>query len=98
MNDTIIEVFKIVGVLVIVFLVWQLTWSGGGVFATAYQSVAHHVNEIYGQSRGTDTRLLPELDGADTLQGSSSSAKNSNSTVSSTNFNKDPGGKTLTLH
>jgi uncharacterized protein (UPF0333 family) len=64
-------VFKIVGVLVIIFIIYQLVWTSkgenGSVFATAYNAVAHNINKVYESSRGVNSELLPEYGDSGTL-------------------------------
>lgn len=56
MNKTVIRVFAVVGVLVIVFIFWQLTFSTGGGLRSAYNAVAEAVNTA------TNSTVMPMFD------------------------------------
>ncbi|MDR0917953.1 MAG: hypothetical protein LBM93_01680 [Oscillospiraceae bacterium] len=47
MKKTILQVFGIIGVLVLAFLIWQLVFNDGGIIKTGYNSVANLVNTQY---------------------------------------------------
>ena len=59
MSNTITKVFLIVGVLVLIFLAWQLVFQYTGIVPNAYNAVATRINTIYASSRGVDSKLMP---------------------------------------
>ena len=88
MNDAIREVFTIVGVLVAVFLLWQVVFTKGGVFNTAYNAVAGAMNQTYQESRGINSEVLPIYEDSKTTYASSNAAKNS---LTASDFDKSLG-------
>ena len=61
MHKTIINVFLIIGVLVIMFIAWQLIFTeNGGVLVTTYNSLANSVNKVWSTSNGgTKDSIMP---------------------------------------
>ena len=68
MKKTIITVFTILGILVVVFIGWQLIFNEGGILRTGYNALAGGINEQYEKVAGDGETLLPlwEDTGADT--------------------------------
>ena len=60
MNGTIKKVFLIIALLVLIFLIWQLFFNDDGILVTAYNSMAHGINEQYQEATGdTSRQILP---------------------------------------
>ena len=78
MNDAIKEAFLIIGVLVFVFLGWQLIFNGGGVVETAYNALARYTNTVYQDSR----------DGASVLTEYNSGTMQDSTTFSKADFDQ----------
>lgn len=58
MTSTVKKVFILIGVLVLIFLIWQVVFNNGGIVRTAYDAVADVVNTQWHKVAG---------DGADDL-------------------------------
>lgn len=59
MNKTIVKVFLIIGILVVIFIAWQLIFNEGGILKTAYNSLANGINGQWGKVAGSGEELLP---------------------------------------
>ena len=59
MNKSVLSVFLVVGALVLAFVLWQLVFTGGGVFRTSYNAVARLINAQYAKT-AAGAELLPE--------------------------------------
>lgn len=59
MNKTVSKVFMLVGLLVIIFLAWQLIFNEGGILKTMYNSVANGVNGQWVKVAGSGQTILP---------------------------------------
>lgn len=59
MNGTVKKVFLIIGLLVLIFLIWQLFFNENGILVTAYNAMATGVNTQFEKATGTSTKLLP---------------------------------------
>lgn len=44
MNKTVKKVFKLIGVLVAIFIAWQLIFNDGGILKTMYNGIANGIN------------------------------------------------------
>lgn len=62
MNNTIKKVFMIVGLLVVIFLVWQLLFNDGGIIKTGYNAVVKGINGQWEKVSGKGQVLIPEWD------------------------------------
>lgn len=60
MNKTIIQVFLIVGILVVIFLAWQLIFNKGGILKTGYNTLANGVNKQWQKVGGKDSKIPAE--------------------------------------
>lgn len=58
MNKTIVKVFVIIGILVGVFIAWQLIFNDGGILKTAYNSLANGINSQWAKVAGSGQRIL----------------------------------------
>ena len=61
----VVKVFLLVGTLVLIFLIWQLVFNGGGVIKTAYNAIANGINTQWEKVAGDDETLLPTWDDTD---------------------------------
>ena len=59
MNKTVKKVFMLIGLLVIIFLAWQLVFNNGGILMTAYNSIANGINVQWAKVAGGTQTLLP---------------------------------------
>lgn len=60
MNKTVKKVFMLIGLLVIIFLAWQLIFNKGGILKTVYNSIANGINGQWAKVAGNTQTLLPE--------------------------------------
>lgn len=60
MNKTVKKVFMLIGLLVIIFLAWQLVFNKGGILRTAYNSIANGINGQWAKVAGSNQTLLPK--------------------------------------
>ena len=58
MNKTIKKVFMIVGLLVIIFLAWQLIFNDGGILKTGYNALVEGVNTQWAKTAGDGKSIL----------------------------------------
>lgn len=59
MNNTVKKVFMLIGVLVIIFIAWQLVFNKGGILRTMYNSIANGINGQWAKVAGSGQSLLP---------------------------------------
>lgn len=59
MNKTVKKVFMLIGVLVIIFIAWQLIFNKGGILKTMYNSIANGINGQWAKIAGSGQSLLP---------------------------------------
>lgn len=60
MNKTVKKVFMLIGLLVIIFLAWQLIFNDGGILKTIYNSIANGINGQWAKVAGSEQTLLPQ--------------------------------------
>lgn len=60
MNKTVKKVFLLIGLLVLIFLIWQLVFNKGGIVRTVYKAMADGINDQWRKVAGGDHNLLPE--------------------------------------
>ena len=58
MNKTIVKVFVIVGILVGVFIAWQLIFNEGGILKTGYNAFVEGVNGQWAKVAGDGKTIL----------------------------------------
>ena len=58
MNKTVVKVFVIVGLLVGVFLAWQLVFNEGGILRTGYNAFVEGVNGQWHKAAGSNSNIL----------------------------------------
>lgn len=59
MNSTVKKVFLLVGLLVAIFIAWQLVFNDGGILKTLYNGIAEGINEQWGKVAGGKSQLVP---------------------------------------
>lgn len=59
MNKTVKKVFMLVGLLVVIFLAWQLIFNDGGILKTGYNAVANGINGQWHKVAGDKSTLIP---------------------------------------
>ena len=59
MNKTVKKVFLLIGLLVLIFLGWQIVFNDGGIVATAYNAVANGINGQWEKVAGDGETILP---------------------------------------
>lgn len=59
MNKTVKKVFMLIGLLVIIFIAWQLIFNKGGILKTMYNSMANGINGQWAKVAGSGQELLP---------------------------------------
>lgn len=62
MNKTVKKVFMLIGLLVIIFIAWQLIFNDGGILRTMYNGIANGINGQWAKVAGSDQELLPVWD------------------------------------
>ena len=60
MNKTVKKVFMLIGVLVAIFLAWQLIFNKGGILKTMYNNIANGINGQWAKVAGSTQKLLPK--------------------------------------
>ena len=58
MNGTVKKVFMLIGLLVIIFLAWQLIFNEGGILRTGYNSLANGINSQWVKVAGSGQTIL----------------------------------------
>ena len=58
MNKTVKKVFLLIGLLVLIFLIWQLVFNDGGIVKTVYNAMANGINGQWEKVSGSK-KLLP---------------------------------------
>lgn len=60
MNKTVKQVFLLIGILVLIFLIWQLVFNKGGIIRTVYMSLANGINKQWAKVAGSNATILPQ--------------------------------------
>lgn len=63
MNKTVKKVFILIGLLVGIFIAWQLIFNDGGILKTMYNSVASGINGQWAKVAGSSQTILVKWDG-----------------------------------
>lgn len=58
MNKTVKNVFVLIGILVGIFLAWQLIFNDGGILKTGYNSLANGINSQWEKVAGSGETVL----------------------------------------
>ena len=58
MNSTVKKVFLLIGLLVAIFLGWQLVFNDGGILKTGYNALANGINKQWAKVAGEDEKLV----------------------------------------
>jgi hypothetical protein len=59
MNKTVKRVFMLVGLLVVIFIIWQLVFNKGGILRTGYNALANGVNAQWAKAAGDGQKVMP---------------------------------------
>ena len=59
MNKTVKKVFMLIGLLVIIFIAWQLIFNDRGILRTMYNNIANGINKQWAKVAGSGQELLP---------------------------------------
>lgn len=59
MNKTVMKVFLLIGVLVAVFIAWQLVFNDGGILKVGYNGIANGINNQWEKVAGSGEVILP---------------------------------------
>lgn len=59
MNGTVKKVFMLIGLLVIIFIAWQLIFNDGGILKTMYNGIANGINGQWQKVAGSGATLVP---------------------------------------
>lgn len=62
MNKTVIKVFVIIGIIVGIFLIWQLVFNKGGIIKVGYDAMADGINGQWAKVAGNGKTILPKWD------------------------------------
>ena len=65
MNKTVKKVFMLIGLLVVIFLAWQLIFNDGGILKTAYNAMVNGINGQFEKVAGKGQKLLPTWEDSD---------------------------------
>lgn len=60
MNKTVKKVFMLIGLLVVIFIAWQLVFNDGGILKTGYNAIVKGINGQWAKAAGSGQSLLPE--------------------------------------
>lgn len=63
MNKTVKKVFLLVGLLVVIFIAWQLVFNDGGILKTGYTALESGVNGQWSKVAGENQKILPTWGG-----------------------------------
>lgn len=59
MNGTVKKVFMLIGLLVLIFIAWQLIFNDGGILKVAYNAMANGINGQWAKVAGSGETLIP---------------------------------------
>lgn len=80
MNKTVKKVFVLIGILVGIFIAWQLIFNDGGILKTGYNALANGINSQWAKVAGKGQTILAIW-------------SDSNATDNGQGFNIDTGNK-----
>ena len=63
MNKTVKTVFVLIGLLVLIFLIWQLFFNDNGILVTGYNALADGINGQWEKVAGQGQQILPQWGG-----------------------------------
>ena len=58
MSKTVKTVFLLIGLLVLIFIVWQLVFNDGGILKTGYNAMANGINAQWAKVAGSGQTIL----------------------------------------
>lgn len=64
MKKTVLKVFGVIGVLVAIFLIWQLIFTDRGIIRTVWNAIANGINGQWEKVAGDGHTILPVWDDA----------------------------------
>lgn len=53
MNKTVKKVFMLIGLLVVIFIAWQLVFNDGGILKTGYNAIVKGINGQWAKVAGS---------------------------------------------
>lgn len=59
MNKTVKKVFMLIGLLVLIFLIWQLVFNPNGIVKTGYDALADGINGQWEKVAGDGKKIMP---------------------------------------
>lgn len=59
MNGIVKKVFLLIGLLVLIFIAWQLIFNNGGILKTMYNSAANGINKQWEKVAGSGETIVP---------------------------------------
>lgn len=62
MNSTVKKVFMLIGLLVLIFIAWQLIFGDGGIIKVGYNALAKGINGQWAKVAGSGQTILPLWD------------------------------------
>ena len=62
MSKTVKTVFLLIGLLVLIFIVWQLVFNDGGILKTGYNAMAKGINDQWAKVAGSGQTILATWD------------------------------------
>ena len=62
MSKTVKTVFLLIGLLVLIFIVWQLVFNDGGILRTGYNAMAEGINAQWAKVAGSGQKILATWD------------------------------------
>lgn len=68
MNKTVKKVFLLIGLLVLIFLIWQIVFNDGGIVKTVYNAMASGINGQWAKVAGNGKKLVPEWNDTNATQ------------------------------
>lgn len=64
MSKTVKKVFMLIGLLVAIFLAWQLIFNDGGILKVGYNAIVDGINGQWEKVAGKGQKILPNWDDA----------------------------------
>lgn len=60
MNNMVKKVFLLIGLLVAIFIAWQLIFNKGGILKVGYNALAKGINGQWAKVAGSGQTIIPE--------------------------------------
>lgn len=58
-NKVVVSVFSLIAIIVVIFLVWQISLGDDGILVTGYDALADGVNGQFEKVAGSGAKILP---------------------------------------